>query len=165
MTTPETARDLIADMVTARSSVPKDEFFIPRAFEARIRAVGDVPFFLELMRTYTDSTLEGKMLSLAFYWKDTPYETWRQLLREAASDATLMYQLRWIFSTCLAIDVVKMVDADPEVRARVHGNPPCPTAGGEWWEEITADLGLDYRTIWRRLAAEGAPMNVDVDAS
>jgi hypothetical protein len=164
MPTHETARELIADLAAAEMAAPKDEFFSPSAFVPRIRAVGDVPSFVELMRTYADSTLQGWMLRLAFYWKDMPYETWRQILREVASNAVLMYQLGRILSGCLAIDVMEMVASDPVARARVHDNHPWRRAGGEWWEEICEDYGLDYRTIWRRLAAEGAPMNVDVDA-
>jgi hypothetical protein len=160
----ETAQELIAVLAAIRAEPPSYELVFPGDFAARIRAAGDVSFFVELVRTLTDSTLVSKMLSLAFYWKDMPYEIWRQILRELAGDAILMYQLRRVLSQVLAIDVAKMIEADPQVLARVHSNPRWQSAGGEWWEEITADLGLEYRTIWRRLAAEGAPMNVDVDA-
>jgi hypothetical protein len=159
----DTARSLLAELAVAEKSAPEDEPFLPRHLAPRIRAVGEVTFFVELLRTRADSWLRNAMLSLSFAWKDTPYEVWRQVLREVAADAIVMYQLEWSFAELLGIDVNRMIDSDPAAQALVRQRGSYGGRPGTWWEEICQDYGIDYRAIWRRLAAEGAPMLHDVD--
>jgi len=169
--TTDPAQALVLELKGLVAALPIDEErVIPRHYAVRIKAVGDVPFLLALFRTYSDNQLGSWMFLLAFYWKDLPYQTWQGFLREISADAVLLYQFVFIASEFLGIDARAMIRSDPSLSdvAReftehefLRGVPKSETA---WFVEMCEERGIDYWTIWSRLAAEGAPMNVDMSA-
>jgi hypothetical protein len=162
----ETPRALIDELTAHVAGIPVgEEKTVPPDYLERIKAVGDVPFVVELFRTFADNDLTSWMLRLAFWWEDLPLRVWTELLREICREPNVMYQFVWAASELLAIDVPALVRADPTVSAAVGAHVRRgPAAGSRWWRERLEEQGIDYVRIWRRLAAEGAPMNIDVHA-
>jgi len=159
----ETARELLDAIRLAEAAAPDNDVFIPVELVPRIRAVGDVPFFLSLLRTYEDSSLWSEFVMLSIYWKDVPYEVWRQVLREVAADPIVMYQLTWTYGQFLGIDVKAMIASDPVASAAVRDPGGISGEVGEWFLTMCELYEIDYIATWRRLAAEGAPMRHDLD--
>lgn len=160
----ETARELLDAIRLAGKAAPSNELYQPAEMRPRIRAVGDVPFFIALHRTYVDSTLKSEFFGLCAYWKEVPYEVWRQVLREVAAEPIVMYQLTWTYGEFLGIDVPKMIASDPVASALVRDPSGIKGEVGPWFLTQCELYELDYIAVWRRLAAEGAPMRHDLEA-
>ncbi|HEX3761774.1 MAG TPA: hypothetical protein VHW23_23910 [Kofleriaceae bacterium] len=149
---------------------PDDDRIIPVESLARIKEVDHRVFIGEILQRFSDARLTSWMFALAPYWKDLPYSVWKLVLQDICAERRLVYQFVWVAGEFLALDVAAMVASDPEVARRAgpfmsyqfpNGGP---RAGDRWWIDKFEQRGIDYAAVWRRLAAEGAPMNVDVNA-
>jgi len=105
---------------------------------------------------------------LPFAWKDLPFSSWKEILYRISSNDQAAYQLVWFIPEFLGIDVVSLIRNDPRVNetarevVRVHFPGGGPGAGTAWTKDLLHDNGVDQPALWRRLAAEGAPMKVDL---
>lgn len=133
-------------------------------YATAIASVGAVPLMVEVFGRFGDATLSGWLTCLIFVWKDLPYQAWKKILYKISAQSPAVYQFIWFACEYLGIDVVRVIqedsNIDPIARALVkvefaQGGPP---AGSVWVREQLEDRGVAQDLLWRRLAAEGAPM-------
>jgi hypothetical protein len=145
-----------------------EEIDFERKYEAPIRSIGAIPFLTKLFRGFEGSTLSGYLNALTFLWKDLPFSAWQEVLYGIADSTQAIYQFVWFAAPFLGLDVLSMIRTDPKVddtaREFIRGEFPsgAPKAGGSWEREVLENSGVDPVALWRRLAAEGAPMKVDL---
>ena len=163
----ETTAALLAEMKAHIDSLGvDDEILFEPLYAERIKKVGAIPFFTMLFRELQDSTLTNWMFWLAFAWKNLPFDDWRTLLRELCADDLTLYRFVWFASTIAAIDIGALLRSDPAIsdatRAEYERLFPdgAPRAAGPGFQEVLEEFGVDQHAMWRRLAAEGAPMLV-----
>jgi hypothetical protein len=100
-------------------------------------------------------------------WTNLPFQAWQEVLRRISGHSPAIYQFVPFASRFLGLDMVRMIQDDPQVeevgRAFAAYNFPNggPPPGSEWVRERLAELGVDQAQLLRRLAAEGAPMRLD----
>lgn len=130
-------------------------------------AVGVTPFLCEIFSQKSDRMLDGWMTCLTSIWVDLPFESWKDILRQIDENPRAVYQFVWFASSYLGIDMGRVISDDPGVSLIARGvvKVDFPRGGPKvdptWVREYFADLGFDVRPMWRRLAAEGAPMVLD----
>ncbi len=156
--------DLLDDL--ARWRAGEDIDFQTR-YEASVRTLGPVRMVVELFRRLEDSVLLDALYATGFVWKDFDFWTWRDVLRSIADSRQAVYQFVWFAAPFLGLDVLAMVADDPAVDdtakdfVRYEFPSGAPRAGGVWERNAMDAVGIDAVAMWRRLAAEGAPMKVD----
>jgi hypothetical protein len=133
-----------------------------REFGDRVRALGARDLLVHLFRTASGSGLKVSLRSLRFAWEDVPYQTWVDVLEEVADDPTSVYDFLWFAAESLGLDVHRIPAFHEGVRRALasetfHDGGPHPVSAG--LRERSGDE-FDYEGLWRRLAAEGAPMRV-----
>jgi hypothetical protein len=157
--------DLASDIERWKSG---EEIDFQGKYEAAMRSFGAVPFLTDLFRRFEGSTLSGYLNAATFLWKDLPFPAWQEVLYRIADSNQAIYQFVWFAAPFLGLDVLSMIGTDPRVddtaREFVRGEFPsgAPKAGRSWEREVLEDNGVDPVAMWRRLAAEGAPMKVDL---
>jgi len=169
----DTAHDLILEIeaelhaeLRAPLSTPvgEEDSVIPKYAE-RIRAVDEVRFLTEVFREVGTSYLTQWALRLAFVWKDFSFAQWRTILREISDNELAVYGFTWAASELLALDVASMIESDPEISDRARRRFAWTFREGvpkatDWAREMLENQGVDCQAMWRRLASEGAPMNI-----
>lgn len=167
----EPAQALINDMKDFIDRHPfEDEGGFPEEYDRRARSLNRIDFIGEIFRQFSDSQLSVWMFRLARYWQNEPYVTWKAVFHRLSGDRNLLYQFVHIASEFLALDVVKMASAEPELESVAHEltsfpyPAKLPTAGSRWFQEMCDEFGIDNWSMWARLASEGAPMNIDIRA-
>lgn len=163
----EIAEQLIGEMKNdVEVWVSGNEIDLESRYRTAIDAVGAVPFLAELFRRFGDATLTHWLIRLTFVWKDLPFVAWKQILSHIWDDTSAIYHFVTFVTEFLAIDIVRMIHEDlavPET-ARDFAAARFPRGGldpgSAWVQEMLADQGVDRRLLWRRLAAEGAPMKL-----
>ena len=141
------------------------------AFEARhaaaVRTIGPARLMVELFRRLEDSVLSDALYATGFAWQGLAFATWREVLREISDSRQAVYQFVWFAAQLLGLDVLAMVADDPTVDdtakdfVRYEFPSGAPRAGCPWERNAMEAVGIDAVAMWRRLAAEGAPMKVD----
>jgi hypothetical protein len=144
-----------------------EEIDVQAKYGTAIDAVGAVPFLTEVFLRFADATLTGWLLCLTFVWKDLPFQAWKEILYRISGDAPAVYQFVSFASEYLAVNIVQIIHEDPAVNepARILTSNQFPKGGprpgSEWVREVLEDHGVNQHQLWRRLAAEGAPMKLD----
>lgn len=134
---------------------------------ASVQALGQARTMVELFRRLEDSVLSDALYATGFVWQDLAFATWRDVLREISDSRQAVYQFVWFAAQFLGLDVLAMIADDPAVHDTAkdfvrHEFPSgAPRAGGHWERDAMEAVGIDAVTMWRRLAAEGAPMKID----
>lgn len=159
---PDAAGQLIIEMQPGVESC--DDTQLAARYRAAIDAVGPVPLLAEIFRRFEDATLKGWLLCLSFVWEDLPFAAWKEILYRISDDDSAVYQFVPFATEFLAIDIAAVIRDDPAVHpsARIFtarqfpkGGPP---PGSDWVRQVLLDHGIEVHRLWRRLAAEGAPM-------
>lgn len=165
---PKSAGELISEMkYDVEVWLSGTEVDLEATYRAAIEAVGAVPFVAEVFRRFGNSTLIRWMIRLIFVWSDLPFAAWKEVLYRISDDTSALYQFIPFVTEYLAVDIVRIIREDPALDeairifadARFPRGGPAP--GSEWVFDVLADHGVDQRQLWRRLAAEGAPMKLN----
>jgi hypothetical protein len=165
---PKTADELISEMKEdVEVWLSGKEVDLDAKYRAAIDATGPILFMAEIFRRFGDTTLSGWLIRLIFVWRDLPFAAWKQVLYRVSNDTSAVYQFIPFVTEYLAIDIVRIIHEDPSVDgtartfadARFPRGGPAP--GSEWVRDILADHGVDQHLLWRRFAAEGAPMKLN----
>jgi len=100
---------------------------------------------------------------VTFLWKDLPFSAWKEILHRISDSTQAVYQFVWFTSPFLGIDILSMIQTDPDVHdnARDFIRLHFPR-GGVYEKELLEDSGVDPIALRRRLASEGALMKIDV---
>lgn len=135
---------------------------IEQEFGDRVRALGARDLLVHLFRTASGSGLKVRLRSLRFLWEAVPYETWVDVLEEVADDPGSVYDFLWFAAESLGLDLHRIPAFHEGVRRALASETfrdggPQPISSG--LRERGGD-DFDYEGLWRRLAAEGAPMRV-----
>ena len=159
----DTPERLVAEMSEYEEHPPTNADADPdleRQFGERVRALDQEALFAYLFHTQADSSLSGWLRALGFAWKDVPFATWLAILRDVADDRPAVYQFLWFASESLGLDVHRLGVAHPNVSLELQGETFGDGGPHPLSPVLRARLGdrLDYESVWRRLAAEGAPM-------
>ena len=156
---------LLADL--ARRRAGEDIDFQSR-YDAPLRALGPAGAMVEILRRLEGSVLSDCLHAMGFVWQDLEFTTWRDVLREISDSRQAVYQFVWFAAQFLGLDVLTMIADDPAVDDAAkdfvrHEFPSgAPRAGGHWERDAMEAAGIDAVAMWRRLAAEGAPMKIDL---
>lgn len=156
--------DISLDIEKWRSG---DEIDFQGKYEAAIRSSGAIVFLTELFRRFEGSALLACLNAVTFLWKDLAFCSWREVLLGIDDSTQAIYQFVWFAARFLGIDILSMIQMDPDVNetakvfVRAEFPSGAPHAGGSWEREALENTGVDAVALWKRLAAEGAPMKVD----
>lgn len=135
---------------------------------AAVRDIGPARLMIELFRRLEDSVLSDALYATGFAWQGLAFATWREVLRAISDNRQAVYQFVWFAAQFLGVDVLAMIAGDPAVdavaRDFVGREFPggAPRAAGSWERDAMDAVDIDAMAMWRRLAAEGAPMKVDL---
>jgi len=140
------------------------EVDVPTKYSRAIQETGIVPFLIEVFTVKEDATLSQWTSCFAPAWKNVAFGDWREILYALSPSRTAMYQFIPFATEYLGIDIVSVIQSDPRVDeaarhvARIDYPRGGPSPGSPWVREQMADRGVDLAEMWKRLAAEGAPM-------
>lgn len=137
-------------------------------YQAAILELGAVPFLAELFLNLGDSTLTRWLTCLDFVWEALPFSAWKEVLHLVAWNAPAVYQLVWSAAGFLGVDMVRVILDDREVDpvARDCALRVFPRGPPRSYSSLTGKPIIPpIRSLWRRMAAEGAPMIYDLGAS
>ncbi len=164
----ETARELVHRMLPDVDAVTwgaeEVDIDLKTKYQPAILEVGAVPFVAELFRHLGDATLRHWLNALEFVWEPFPFSAWRLVLHRVASDPLVVYRLVWSAANLLCVDMVRAILDDPEVDplARDYVASEFPRGPPRMYDGSTGEqVRLPYNYLWRRMAAEGAPMLYD----
>jgi hypothetical protein len=157
----DTAWKLLEDMKAySEASYPAPDVDLAPRFAEPIRAFGPEHLIVHLFRTHADSELTIWLQRLAFVWTEFSFATWLQILTRLSDDRRFIYQFLWFASSSLALDLRRLQATEPNVQAELRSEA-FRKGGARPMSRATRarlDDDFDYEAVWRRLAAEGAPM-------
>jgi len=144
----------------------EDEIDIQSRFGVAIQSIGPIPFLTDLFRSFEGSTLSAFLCAVAFLWKDIPFSSWKEVLYRISDSTQAIYQFVWFASQTLSVDILSMIQTDPNVNDKARDFvalhfPSGAPRGGIFEREMLENDGVDPIALWRRLASEGAPMKSD----
>ena len=148
-----------------------DSIDIEAQYGQNIAEAGSVEFFTAVFRRFEDSTLTGWLLCLAFAWKELSFQQWKQILCGLSDATRSLYGLIPFLTSFLAIDITQLIRTDPSIPLPIRrysefrfprGGPP---PGSAWVQEMLAIRGIEVSELWRRMAAQGAPMRQEISLS
>lgn len=165
----QTARDLLdrmrPDMEAATWSMEDVDIDLRARYEGAIQQVGEVPFLAELFLNLGDATLSRWLDALDFVWKDLPFSAWKEVLHLVGWKEPAVYQLVWSAADLLGVDMVRVILDDPEADpvARDCAVRVFPRGAPRSYSALTGEpITPPIKSLWRRMAAQGAPMIYDV---
>lgn len=162
----ETARELFERMrpdLEARAwAMDGPNIDLRAKYQDAIREVGPAAFLAQLFLQFGDSTLTRVLNCMRFAWRDLPFSAWKEVLHLVAWSEPAVYQLVWSAADLLGVDMVRVIldepNVDPVARHAAQTTFPNGPPRARAWstgEPITPEV---IPPLWRRLAAEGAPM-------
>lgn len=168
----ETAQDLIdrirPDIDAVTWAMEDPDIDLQARYHAAILEVGAPAFVAQLFLDFEDSTLAGWLKWLDFAWEDLPFSAWKEVLGRVAWNHQAVYRLVWQAARLLAVDMVRVILDDPDVDpvARACAVTDFPRGAPRSYSSLTGEpIVPPIQPLWRRLAAEGAPMLHVIEAA
>jgi len=153
---------LLAKIVDTVFASDDDE--VESLFSEEIDRFEKVEFLTALFSTYSSGTLNNTLLHCSFVWKTLTFNEYLELLRNLSGTYEAMYDFITFSGQYLAIDVKRVIESD-ERMDDVAVNYVCehfpertPGPSQHIVELFMEEWDVNHQELWRRLAAEGAPM-------